>query len=602
MLTENTKQYLLQGFYDGLHEPFNGEIYDWAAKYVNLKAPFSITGPFDVSISPYLKLPLEYIKNDKIKEINILKAVQTGGSLVLQLYLMWLIVNRPGSTLLLHQPGDMSKVIMETKLIPLIKSTSIVNDLIPNKRNAIKKDLISLPHMDVIVSAAKETMLQSLSIQYLLMDEVWQYRKGDIEQAKARTRAHIHHSKIVCAAQAGDNADDWHKQYNSAGRIFDWGWLCPACNTKQPHKWGIKREDNTYGGMTWDANETTCPDGKWHYENAGKTARLECVKVDCKHKLYDTSENRDYLNRTGEYIETVNPSGKSGVVSFHWTSWAMRNQTFASIVERYLAAKEEARYGNVTKLQDFYQKDLAEFYTFSGPVDNIKIQVEEYNPFDKYGDYTFLTVDCQQDLVQLFYVIRSWCKNGDSRQVKRGVVSSFVELEEIRKQYNIPSHRVGIDSGYQATQIYKECLKHGSLQSVGGKKIYLSWSALKGSDKWDFLHKDGVKRLYSERNNGDPVDNNFKGLYAPLYLWSNKSYKDMLEILMKGKTCKWVTSDTDDEYEKHMNSEILLPSINNKTKKEQLIWTCKPGIPNHYRDCELQNLVMAQMCGCIGNS
>lgn len=263
--------------------------------------------------------------------------------------------------------------------------------------------------------------------------------------------------------------------------------------------------------MWCDENEYTKPYDQWIYSKAGETARLECVNVDCKHKVYDTEENRTMLNLNGEYVETINPKGKKGIQSYHWPCWSMRNQKFGEVVERYLEAKQSAKFKDRVKIEDFWKKDLAEFYTPVRDMDNIKIVSEDYDSKEKYGDFTFLTVDCQQDLVQLFWVVRSWCANGDSRQIARGVATSFTEITEIQRKYGILHNRVGVDSGYRATTIYKECIKNCGQYNSKGKKVNLYWNAFKGFDKREFLHTDGVKRLYGALAQGDPIDAAYKG-------------------------------------------------------------------------------------------
>lgn len=278
----------------------------------------------------------------------------------------------------------------------------------------------------------------------------------------------------------------------------------------------------------------------------------------------------------------------------------MKNQKYGKIVEKYLQAKDAKVLGDSTHIRDFWLKTLAEFYRPEQIADNLKILTEEYDSSEKYGDYTFMTVDCQQDLVTLYYVVRAWSKNGESRQLERGCVNSFIDIENVQKKFGIPPHRVTVDSGYHTTTIYKECIKHGGNFTSGGKKVFLCWNSFKGFDKWTFPHKDNVKRLYSERANGDPIDKTYEGKYAPLYLWANTPYKDMLKVLRMGRGPKWVTNNTDADYERQLNSEVEVTEIDKKSGKLRRRWKVKPNEPNHYLDCELMQLVMATMVGCYG--
>lgn len=70
---------------------------------------------------------------------------------------------------------------------------------------------------------------------------------------------------------------------------------------------------------------------------------------------------------------------------------------------------------------------------------------------------------------------------------------------------------------------------------------------------------------------------------------------------MKGNLAKWVVNNNDEEFERMMNSEVPLPFIDKRTNRETIKWQQKPGVPNHYWDCELMSLVMATMCGVYGD-
>jgi hypothetical protein len=233
-----------------------------------------------------------------------------------------------------------------------------------------------------------------------------------------------------------------------------------------------------------------------------------------------------------------------------------------------------------------------------------KIITEDYDTKIEWGDYKIMSIDCQNNFTQFFYVIRAWCKSGESRLIDFGQLPTWSDVRSKQIEHKIKDQCVVVDSGNFATQVYKKCIEYGHEGRVSGKKIYLSWIALKGSDKYDFVHADGVKRVYSEVTAGDP--NLGVGVTArscPLYLWSNYSIKNMLIHLRDGKGVKWLSpSPPDEEYTRQLNSEMLVQEVDKKTNKLKYRWVVKSGVPNHYWDCECQQLVAATMVGCMALS
>src|SRR5439155_2347588 len=86
-----------------------------------------------------------------------------------------------------------------------------------------------------------------------------------------------------------------------------------------------------------------------------------------------------------------------------------------------------------------------------------------------------------------WYVIRAFGPFGQSRLVTYGRCATREQLEELRKQYNVPVANAMLDSGFKASEVYRFCLATG-------------WKAFKGDDTEYFRqrrlsHRGAIKNV-----------------------------------------------------------------------------------------------------------
>ncbi len=592
---------LLNAFRKGWKPYYKGSYVDWINDFVELPHTYTIPGKVNLYSSKYLIEPLRALEDKGVRQVNAMASVQSGKSFLADCYKLALIGNESGTMLNLAQSDEASDRLTETRLIPLLRKCKELKALLPKDRYAISKSDIYLPNWNLHFSAAKESAVQSLTARVVILDECYLYKEGYIGEAIARAYGFPHTKKILCISQAGEDTDEWTREFNK-GIQYTWGWLCPHCSKEQIWHWSKKLDNGNYAGIVWDRNETTKPSAKWNYLEAGKTARLVCEH--CEHVITDNPQSRKLLNDTGRYICT-NPNGDPTIKSFRWNAMANVANTFSSLCVEYLQAKDTKKFENNKKpLQDFTQKKLAMPWSTNYEIKMANILTESYDIDLPYGDYTFMTVDVQNNGTRFISIIRAWCKNGDSRQIKRKVVPTWTDVREFQLENKIKDQCVLVDSGHIATTTYAKCVEYGHSGLSNGKKVWFSWIALKGWDSDDFQHKDGSKKLYSEQVYGDPAMGKevSKGRQAPLYRWSNRSIKNILVNLRDGKGAKWVCNDVDEEYSNAMNSEMFVKEIDKKTNREKWRWVKKPNFNNDYFDCECMQVVAASMVGCIGTT
>ncbi|HRV30806.1 MAG TPA: phage terminase large subunit family protein [Kiritimatiellia bacterium] len=608
----------------GWEPPFRGEIYDFA-RTIDLQNGYAIKGPFEIEKTKYLIEPLQALRNPRIRTVIIRKAVQTGGSLLADIWVPYLIRWDPGDLLWLLQDDDFAGKYMDERFIPgCLKRTPGIPELLAHGgRFALQRHQILLPLMSVMIGGLNENNVQALSKRYLIIDEAWlSGRSGLISQAKARTTAYPWNSKTLIISQAGETGDDFDLEWQASDQRH-LHFRCPHCQYSQPYEFSRKRDDDSWAGMKWDTNDTTCPNGKWNYDLVARTARYECYH--CRQPIPDTPATRRQLNDSAHYLPT-RPDAETGIAGFWWPAEASPHTAFGSLVIRYLKAKQQDHdFAYQLPLREWYQKYRA---TPWNPNLTQHLQRAAYEPYDITTDWPdeaarFLTVDCQKDLKDFWYVVRAFSKTGESRQLDRGRAENWDQIAEVQKRWHILDQYTFIDAGYEQTRCALECVQHGHIGTakIGNrtKKIWFCWTLLKGSGLDTFLHPDPLtgakhRRIISRLDWIDPHLGRHRpagpahapAARVPLYSWSNLHVKDILRRHRDQDRAPKFLSLPDPEphdnpwsYTAQMNSEIRDQIYDPKGRKTS-VWRPIPRRPNHYWDCEAMTIAAALITGLIG--
>lgn len=592
------KKELLHHFHNSYQPPYFGGFRKWCEENVVLPTSYAIPGKLDLSISPYLHKPMESIDDPKIMQVNLACATQIGKSLVSELFIPYTAMNAPAPMYRIFQSGEISDVFAEARLIPLLNNIECVKPLLTLNRHTVTKSSIKLPGMHINMGSCDSSLKHGMSVRYLLCDELHEWQVGNFDKFKARTTAFAGRRKIICASQPCDANSEWD-QICSKGRVYNWEWLCPCCNLRQPFHWSKQRDDGSYAGFNWNTIENA--DGTTNIAESSKTTWLECFN--CKHKLYDKPQDRRYLNDTGGYV-CVKPDGDSSVVTYMVPNFVNVNLSFESSTTQYLLSKRfKKQTGLDEQMKIFVNQVLGKFYKKDEEADLSKIVTEHYEKeLDKDWVLT-MGVDVQRTGLVKYYVIRAWKKDGtESRRIDFGIARTFDEIEQLRVKHNILLPLVAVDSGDQTIEVYQECMSRGKVVDVGRQKQYVSWQPTKGDGRVSYKHsKDGITRLYSEVLNQDcqwPDNHKLKGIPAPLIMFSNFSIKTILGNLRDNQIdgVKWKIDHADTEYDKQIYSEALIDTVDKKSGLIVKRWQ-QIGQDNHWFDCEVLCLLQAIRAG-----
>jgi hypothetical protein len=278
--------------------------------------------------------------------------------------------------------------------------------------------------------------------------------------------------------------------------------------------------------------------------------------------------------------------------------------SWGRLAELYLRAKAAARRGDVSLIQQFYQKRLA--LAWREYLEDYKLDIvpggylkgESWDGeagVDAHGRLVpsgqtsacplrILTVDCQMD--HMFLVVRAWAEDGSSRLIWDERVLTYTDVASVQERFGVHPNLVFIDAGYATYDVYRECASHG-------------WTALMGDKRATFTHKvkgrKSIERFYSPRRKVVLG----RGQSCSVFYWSNLNIKDTLARLRRNQNPDngpvWeVPDDIDEDYLAQMEGEHRIK------KSGKWMWERIGSRPNHLFDCEAMQVAAATMLKIVG--
>ena len=582
-------------------KPDRRQIYEWGRSELHLNGDYRTKGMFHVETSRHLIMPFEAAKDDAVRMINLLKGIQTAGSLIGDVFFHWALKNQPAPMMMTYQSDDDGEQHYATRIEPTLKATECNRD--QHARLRRKRDLYQFPAMNVYFQGANMNSLQRKSVRYEVNDEVWDWRAGMLAEAWGRTEGFAEICKIFNISQGGEEGTDWEHCWNS-GRRHEWGARCQKCDTLQPLLFFGKmvNDPETRAGIVWD--EKLDRSGRRDIDRTAATARFRCVH--CGHDHPNEPTTWEHFNETGEYI-CLDPERSKTNMSFHWGS--IVNGRYDALVAEFLRAVEIKEQGNTGPLKKFYQKKLAQMWSESAAEEKIVLRTGEYlkesvfttgykhQPID--GEVNrCITADFQEgkgkDGRHFKIVARAWRDGGASRLLWEGRLNAVEKLYELQIALGVRSTCVCVDGGHARNEVATWCAHYG-------------WTVLIGDDPDDFPHKpkkrgDKPIRLpYSAKFKIDPRRGKVgQGTrLAPAFYWSNPAVKNITWNLRHGRGARWeLPKDLSEAYKAEIDTEVRKRTLDKKTGRPRYVWV-QLSEDNHAWDCENMQTVFALMAGIL---
>lgn len=574
----------------------DGDIIDWLEKNIK-NVPYSPQpGPFRIESTPYLAPILRALQDPEVETIVVMGNVQSGKSMVLELWSAFVPSRTPGPMLLLQDVDLNAQDWQQTRLRPLWDNTPPTKDRISQVDRSKWHTTQFERNVTWVLGANNERNLQRRSIRFLGGDECWQWPKGHLKQALARRTAFTWQGKSVFVSQGGVDGDEFTDLFYSTDR-GEWSFTCVSCGTRQPFEWAqIKYPENAKTANGWDLDMV----------KAGTT--YECKH--CKHSYLDRNSVRAEMAATAEYVP-LNPSAPKGRRGFHFNAlsmmWGLSWGDLA--VEAIEAAQAFDQGGDETKRKDFKMKRLALPWSDDPDDGGGEVLPSGYMMLEEWLEeganyqnrltpppYTdevlksphflrlrFMSVDVQRR--GFFVVIRAWSVDGKSRLVWWGYVDTWEQVRNEQIKNKVSPNFVFVDSGDgpNMDEVYRNCATYG-------------WNATKGSGNTEFPWRVqtpyGLKVAYRPYAPAKVIQVGKQS--CRMFMFSNLVLKDTLTRLRRAGHHTYA-QDAGDEYRKMMQSEHRTT-----TETGRPIWVQIGDRPNHIWDCEVMGILPALMAKLVG--
>lgn len=528
--------------------------WQWAEKYFRL--PITAEGvPFDTEDSPWLRQILDAFDDVEVREIVVQTAAQSGKTVTgfvimcrsiaddLGGSMMWLTFNKEEATKL-----------AKGRIHPTLNLCKPVAEKMPKIRGMKNTREIYFPDgMFYIGSADTASDTESTPYRRIILDEEHHYKEEVVPKAEKRTRSFKGVYKIIrlsTAGVAGDHLDRGYKQGDQAVAHV----TCPCCGTTQPIEWG---ERDKPGGMKFDLNEETAPDGQYRLDLIYPTIRYECCG--CDHRWTNSESDRKSLSKATRFV-AQNQNAPKALRSFHWNAILPWWADWRDLVKEFLQAVAAMEMGEFEPYRIFWTRTLGLPWE-----DRLKERKDEgfideredvYDPREPWPAFQaamknwmtnpmlypkprrFMGVDVQAKGGRHFYYeIRDVIPGGGSRLVAWGKAWSAAELRGIASLWEVPPSQVGIDARFEPDEVAGYIIESGLMPDR-----FYNWKMMMG-DKGEYFHdEDGVRVPYQISFYEPFVGkaNHVPGNPIKLYLFKKVRMLERQELLMRGMSAPWL--------------------------------------------------------------
>ncbi len=572
---------MLKGFCVAIRPREKLKPWEWCEKHVIVDGTSSIGGGmrWRLDNSPWVKDLMEVFPDNRVETIVIRCATQSSKTQTLILLLCWVISEDPAPALWVANAKDDLKQTVRDRISPTFDRCKPVSE------QKLSEGIMEFEFSTMTLYFAgggSKGKVKSKPIRWLFMDEVEEIPAENVHQALERTKAQWNKRRVMLSTP--DLSTGIMEQFFQAGDQRTLHIKCPGCGEFIL----IKFEQ-----WKWTKNDTTKPGGRWNFDALAETIRWECPK--CKHEVRDTPYERRKLSREAKFV-AMNPNAPKHTVSFTWPSLIAPWVKWRDVVEKFLKARAAARAGDIQPLKSFVNDDLGE------PWDDKLGVIEDFGYLEArkanydYGEAwpearrRFMAADRQEKGGENYrWLVMDYGPSGKSRVIAHGRANTKAELEQTRKDYNVPIKNAVLDTGYEAQDCYRFCASTG-------------WRAFKGDDCEFFLvtrpHPKNPQKTITVRQ---PWRRTEAVVYNPdtkakigtisLWLFSNHSSNELLAEFLSGLVGEWtIPKNAAREFLKELAGDVRREHVDPKGRVYYLWHTVSA---NHWRDCARMILIAA---------
>ena len=371
-------------------------------------------GAWRSELSPHLDFIMDMAEKPWVREIDIMKCDQSGGSEVMYNYEAKAAPNDPGTALFVMPTETDKTKIFEEKLIPMFEETTPLRNIMSDNPDDTSKRRIKCKNGNLIYGAwANSTSaLASFKVDRGYADELGKWpplvgkETSPLKLLRKRFRTKKNTYKLFAVSTPTNETDEINIAFTDAIVRYRFHVKCPDCGCEQLMN---------FGGLNWpkDTDAKTV-------EQEGLT-RYECEKCG---SLWDDEKRNAAVRRA--YNESENTGWKSDnkkitrpkVIAFHIPSFFIFDVSLSEIAACFIRSKTDR-----AALIDFFNDYMAEPFIESEEGEGITDTIL----YDRREDY--------------------WPKGADWRvPMAASVLTCFVDVQKNRLETEVIAWGEGLEN------------------------------------------------------------------------------------------------------------------------------------------------------------
>lgn len=435
---------LFRRVFSVLKPPPNMTLSQWAdEKRILSKKTSAEPGRWKTSKAPYQREIMDAISDIAIQKVVVMSAAQIGKTDGFILNPIGYYMDYDPSPIMVMQPNlQLGESFSKDRLSPMIQDTpalrSKVSDKTRNSGNTILHKEFPGGHI-TIVGANSPSGLRSRPIRILLADEIDGYpptagKDGDpLLLASKRLTTFWNKKEVLISTPTVKGASRIEIEFENSTQEI-WNVPCPACGEYQPLEWGQIQFDKN------DLNEINYACSKCGVVSNEVDWKEQFIKG----KFYPRFPER-------------------AIRGFYLNSLASLFVEWREIVEKFLAANEEKKKGNIEMLKVWTNTEMAQTWEEEGSeVDNDTL----YNRREKYNcevpnDVLVLTagVDTQDDRFEIEVV--GWGVDYESWGIKYQIIYGDLKLQPVWDKLDAFLNQTFVRADGTKLKILRVCMDAG---------------------------------------------------------------------------------------------------------------------------------------------
>ncbi len=466
------------------------KVSEWSEKHRVLTMSV-LPGLWHNDVTPYLAGVMDAAGRPFVREINLCKTPQTGGSEAVHNFVGYCIDRAPGPVLYVYPDEKTAGENSKDRVLPMIQASPRLRSYFTRAEKDKSSFRINLQHMIIYFGWGRSVAsIANKPVRYAIADEVdkpgfdpGKKETGPLELIDKRLTTFRNISKFFRISTPTVESGNIWRELNSSDVIFDYYVHCPLCGMLQLMD---------FKGIKWDGGSDADPkeiknknlawyeckhcNGRWDEDIRNRAVRKGLWMVRGKKISLDT------------WLEKSRPMS----IGFHIPSWISYFVSFGEIASAFLLGLDDP-----VKLQDFLNSYCAlPWKDIVVKQDETQILAHKNHLPSGVVPKNAAALTCGIDVQKygFWFVVRSWTPDLSSHLVQYGYVTTWSDIETLvfNTRYQVEGKDPGVTMG----------IWRCGIDSGGGKDSGDDWT--KTEEVYDWVRKNGRGVVFATKGASRP--------------------------------------------------------------------------------------------------